>query len=212
VTPVNKLVFGGLETRSLNIGSSKAFNRQLKVSLNQALKPLRDKNNTISLELPVSSNIEAPKFNADDAIATALSQSVKTGSLAFLKFALQPWSGAITLAQLAGDAAMKVRLAPLPFMPGSAERPPEQDGYLEKVAAILLSRPAVNLKVCGIATPADVGTDGTIEPKELAKPRAQEVKDRLITAYQVDARRLVTCQPEFNSSEKDNAPRVELLI
>ena len=208
----NKLVFRGLETRSLNNETSKAFNSQLKVPLNQALKLLRDKNNTISLELPVHGDIEAPEFNANDAIATALSKSVRTGSLTFLKFALQPWGSAITLAQLAGDAAMKVRLAPLQFTPGSAERTPEQDGYLKKVATILQSRPSVNLKVCGIATPADLAAASKTEPLELARQRADQVKDRLITDYQIDARRLVTCQPEFDDRQDEAAPRVELLI
>jgi hypothetical protein len=208
----------------------------LPMPLGNALDLLRDRNNTITLDLPVSGDLESPDFNVNDVLALAVSKGVKAGSLAFLTFMLQPYGAAITLAQFAGEAAMKVRLEPLAFAPGSTELTTELDDYLMKVARILENRPAVNLKVCGIANHADMAattttatattttttTTKTAESPanllsksdllELASQRARTVKNRFVTDFMIDPHRLVNCTPSFDDDERGGLPRVELLI
>jgi hypothetical protein len=161
-----------------------------------------------------------------------VSKGVKAGSLAFLTFMLQPYGAAITLAQFAGEAVMRVRLEPLAFAPGSTKLDTDLDDYLMKVARILENRPAVNLKVCGIANHADMTattTTATTTTKtttaespaspvsksdllELASERARTVKNRFVTDFMIDPRRLVDCTPSFDVDERGGLPRVELLI
>jgi hypothetical protein len=232
----NKLVIRGLEIAPVDNESRERLDGQLTVSLNTALGMLRDKNDTIKLDLPVSGDIDSPDFDIGDIINTAVSKAIKHGSMTYLKLALQPYGALITVAELAGEAAMKVRLQPVGFEPGLATPAGESDSYLQKVAGILKDRPEINIKICGLAVAADrvalagepaAGTDSkkTDAPARAAEPvtdqqlldlasqRAGSVKDHLVVKYGVTASRLVACTPHIDDAEDDdNAPRVDLLI
>ena len=234
----NKLVIRALEITPARNKSQEEFDSKLSLPLDTALGMLRDKNNNITLELPVTGDIDNPDFDISDVINTALGKALKTGSMTYLKLALQPYGALVTVAQLAGEAASKVRLQPVMFAPASTESIGESADYLEKVAGILKARPEVNIKVCGLAveedrvaleeaaaTPAPetgkdkqdkpvtaTGSVGDEELLELARERARTVKDFLVTGHGVTASRLVDCQPRVESADEDNAPRVELLI
>ena len=232
----NNLVIRGLEMTGVENESREKLDSQLIVPLDTALSMLRDKNDTITLALPVSGDINSPDFGIGDIINIAVSKAVKQGSLTYLKFALQPYGALITVAQLAGDAAMKVRLHPVGFEPGLVTSTGEAGSYLKKVAGIIKDRPEVNIKICGLAVAADrIALAGGTASKEadsktagstkggkqvtdqqlldLAKQRAGFVKDELVTKYGVTASRLVACTPHIDDAEDDdNMPRVDLLI
>ena len=232
----NNLVIRGLKINPVDNESREKLDSQLSVSLDTALGMLRDKHNTIKLDLPVSGDIDSPDFDISDIINTAVSKAITQGSMTYLKYALQPYGALITVAELAGEAATKVRLQPVSFEAGQATPSGESDSYLEKVAGILKDRPELNIKICGLAVAADrVILAGGAVPKEadsktagsakgskpitdqqlldLAKQRAGFVKDRLVTKYGVTASRLVACTPHIDDAEDDdNVPRVDLLI
>jgi hypothetical protein len=156
--------------------------------------------------------------------------------MTYLKLALQPYGALITVAQLAGEAATKVRLQPVGFEPGQAVMAGDADSYLGKVAGIMKDRPELNIKMCGLAVAADRITlagglaarqpdSKAVEPVkgaapvtdeqllELASQRAEFVKDRLVIKHGVSASRLVACTPNIDDAEDDdNVPRVDLLI
>jgi hypothetical protein len=236
----NRLTIRGLELSPAGNESQAAFDAKLPVPLNTALNMLRDKHDTIALELPVSGDVDNPDFDISDVVNTAVSKALKKGSMTYLKLALQPYGALITLAELAGEAASKVRLEPVLFDPGSALR---QDGsavYLGKVAGILAERPDVNIKVCGVANDNDratllvkataaavtaAGQDArkkdapAVEPVAisdeqllaLAADRAGAITDYLVSEHGVTASRLVACQPAIDSTV-ESRPRVDLLI
>ena len=232
----NDLVIRGLEITGVDNESREKLDGQLIVPLDTALSMLRDNNDTITLALPVSGDINSPDFGIGDIINIAVSKAVKQGSLTYLKLALQPYGALITVAQLAGEAAMKVRLQPVGFEPGQVTSTGETGSYLKKVAGILKDRPEVNIKICGLAVAADrIALAGGTAPKEadsktagsvksvkpvtdqqlldLAKQRAGFVKDALVTKYGVTASRLVACTPHIDAAEDDDSmPRVDLLI
>ena len=232
----NKLVIRGLELTPVDNESREKLDGQLTVPLNTALSMLRDDNDTIKLNLPVKGDIDSPDFDISDIINTAVSKALMAGSMTYLKLALQPYGALITVAQLAGEAATKVRLQPVNFEPGQAVPQAEADGYLQKVAGIMKDRPEINIKICGLAVVAD-GTalaGGTPAKQadskdaaaakgaaavsdeqliDLATQRAAYVKDRLVIKHGVTASRLVACTPHIDDAEDDdNVPRVDLLI
>jgi len=232
----NNLVIRGLKITPVDNESREKLDGSLSVSLDTALGMLRDKNDTITLDLPVSGDIDSPDFDISDIINTAVSKAIMTGSMTYLKFALQPYGALITIAEMAGEAATKVRLQPVNFDAGQAVPAAGSDSYLEKVAGILKDRPEINIKICGLSVAADrvaLGGSAVVkEPKdktagsgkavaavtdeqllELASKRAGFVKDRLVIKYGVTASRLVSCTPEIDDSEDDDiAGRVDLLI
>jgi hypothetical protein len=232
----NHLVIRGLKITPVDNEGREKLDSQLTVSLDTALGMLRDKNDTIKLDLPVSGDIDSPDFDISDIINTAVSKAITQGSMTYLKLALQPYGSLITVAQMAGEAAMKVRLQPVGFEPGLVKSVGEAGSYLKKVAGIMKDRPEVNIKICGLAVAADrIALAGGTAPKEadsktadsikggkpvtdqqlldLAKQRAGFVKDELVTKYGVTASRLVACTPHIDDAEDDDImPRVDLLI
>jgi hypothetical protein len=237
----NKLTLRGLEVEAVDNTAREQLDQQLSLPLGTALNMLRDKHDTISLDLPVSGDIDSPDFDVSDVVNTAVSKALKKGSMTYLKLALQPYGALITLAELAGEAASKVRLDPVVFDPGAALRPETSTEFLGKVAGILANRPELNIKICGVANESDRATlsiQATAAAAAVAKPadkkkdaaapvepvaisdeqllalaveRAGAITDYLVSAHTVTASRLVACQPAIDSTV-ESRPRVDLLI
>lgn len=218
-----RLTLNNLEVSPKNEKKMKVLAAQLTMPLDAALAMLRDKKKNIRLTLPVSGQLDDPKFDLSDAINQALGKALKTSAVSFLKYTLQPYGAILTVAQLAGKTITAVRLDPIAFPPGSAELGPGADPYLDRVAALMKERPEVRVKLCGKATPADPPKEGekslSGDPSnganthllELARKRASVIKDFLVTRKKIAPERLFICNPEINSDPGD-PPRVELLI
>ena len=156
----NKLTIRGLEVSAMDNASREKLDQQMSVPLDSALNMLRDKHDTIKLDLPVSGDIDSPDFDISDAVNTAVSKALKQGAKTYLLLALQPYGSLISLAQIAGEAAARVRLDPVVFTAGGGELPADTHAYLAKVAGILGDRPELNIKVCGLASEQDRPTQG----------------------------------------------------
>lgn len=236
----NKLTLRGLAVEPVDNAAREQLDASLSLPLGTALNMLRDKHDTISLDLPVSGDIENPDFDISDVVNTAVGKALKKGSMTYLTMALQPYGALITVARMAGDAASKVRLDPVLFDPGSALRRESSDEYLGKVAGIMASRPELNIKVCGVVSESDRATlsvqataaavaaakpgdkKADTKPPEpvaisdeqllaLATERAGVIVDYLVSRHAVTASRLVACQPAIDSTV-ESTPRVDLLI
>ena len=220
----NTLTIRELELTPAGNESGKSLDALLAVPLNTALDMLRDRHNTIVLDLPVSGDMDQPDFDISDVINTAMGAAIKQGSLSYLTMALQPYGSLITVARLAGEHVSRVRLKPVTFGPGSVVHMEESYDYLEKVAGILKNRPGVNVKICGLAVDEDrpeialkpaskdrEDPEGEQKLLTLAKQRAAAVKDHLVEEHGVTASRLVACQPHIGEDNED-VPRVDLLI
>ena len=209
------------------------------ISLDTSLNMLRDSNNTISLSIPLSGDINAPDFSISDAINQALMSGSKKAAMTYFMFALQPYGTMLAVAKLAGEQMTKVRLDPVQFSMGSSEIDEMGRDYLKKVAGILSDRPKVAIKVCGIAVDGDVAALMAVTEKtekiektekrspaeepmdeealrkrleQLAQQRAIVVREFIISQAGKANHQLVSCLPEVESGEADAVPRVELLI
>ena len=215
---------------------------KIPVPLDTALDTLRDKNNTIKLEIPVAGNVNDPKFSVNDAVSQALAKGVQKGALSYLTLALQPYGTLITAAKYAGEAATRVQLNPVEFEPGQSVLDDSDREYLGKVAKVLKDRPKIAIKLCGVAasqdqlffqqqqqkqqqqqaakTPTQVQSASPLEApvvdettlSEIAEQRAAAVKDFLIEKHRVAASRLVGCLPQLEIDDAKAKPRTDLLI
>ena len=215
---------------------------KIPVPLDTALDTLRDKNNTIELEIPVAGNVNDPEFNVNDAISQALAKGVQKGALSYLTLALQPYGALITAAKYAGEAATRVRLNPVEFEPGQSALDDSDREYLGKVDQVLKDRPKIAIKLCGVAaaqdrlfleqqlqqqhkqqqqnakppaqTAAAAETPAVDETQlsEIAEQRAAAVKDFLIEKHRVPANRLAGCLPQLEIDDTEAQPRTDLLI
>ncbi len=222
-------------------GSEDGFASKLPVSMDVALDTLRDKNNTIELDIPIKGDAENPDFDVSDAINQVVAKAVVMGATSYLKYALQPYGAILLVAEYAGEAATRVRLDPVEFEPGQATMDDTDRDYLSKVAQILKDRPKLAFKLCGVAVQKDAlyyqqqlaagkkekpGTrEAAKEIKEipvdtekltaLAKQRAAAVKEYLVDHFKAPANHLVGCQPRLETGDDgdaDAAPRTDILI
>jgi outer membrane protein OmpA-like peptidoglycan-associated protein len=130
---------------------------------------------------------------------------------------LGPYGIGISIAQLAYEQAMKIRLNPILFAPGSAELDEAAIDYLQRVAAIMKEYPRVQVSVCGVATESDraamSGNPSTEDAAllELAKNRTERISNQLVKLHKITANRIIACEPDIDSSAAAK-PRAKLEI
>ena len=215
--------------------SKDGLQSKIPVPLDMALNILRDKNDTIELKIPIKGDANNPDFDVSDALTKAVASGVSAGATSYLVYALQPYGAMIAVAKVAGEAASKVRLAPVEFAPGQANLDDAGRDYLSKIAKVLKERPKLAVKVCGVAVQRDVvhlqpppdksGKQSdkkeapTVAPvvdkkklTELGEQRAASVRDYLVQTFKIPANRLVNCQTRLETEQADALPRTDLLL
>lgn len=217
----NKLRIHKLAVEQTDPAKMAQFNDQLKIPLATALYMLKDRDDNIALDLPISGNLRDPSFDITDAINTALGKTMRLATVGYLKLFLQPYGGLLTLASMAGGAS-SIRFEPLVFAPGLAVIDPQQQPYVDKIGALFKERPKLRLQLCGYATAADRPQPQKDKPpleesvvttllETLARQRAEAVKDLLIKQHGVEPEQLFVCHPAIDAAAAAQ-PRVELLL
>jgi len=214
---------------------------QLGMPLDSALKLLRDKQNNVKLNIPISGDISDPKFSVADSVNKVLAQTLQTSALSYLKFMLGPYGIGISLAEMAVEHASKIRLNPISFEPGSADLDEAAIDYLKRVGVILKEHPEAQVVVCGVATESDraalsgspsaqtgesdKGDKNKTRPQKepaasastdaalvaLAKNRTKRIEDQLVNVHAITVKRIIKCKSEIDKSA-DAKPRVDLAI
>lgn len=219
----------------ISVDSKDSLQSSIPVPLNVALDTLRDKNNTIELEIPFEGDASNPEFDASDAIRQAFATGLKKGAASYLKYALQPYGTLILAAEYAGKAVTRVRLKSIDFESGKSDLDDSDRDYLAKVANVLHDRPRLAIKLCGVAvsqdaiyfqqqanagkqkktdreTPSREPVIDTGKLTELADQRAARVKNYLVDKFKVPADHLVGCRSRIETEKPEASARTELLI
>ena len=170
----NRLELHQLTVSRLSDRELKALGAKATLPLDTSLAMLKDRNNTIKLKIPLSGDVDELEVHPGDIITKALSRGLETGAKTYLAAALFPFGTALVVAQLAGEQALKVRLDPVAFAPGADTLDATDRAYLDKVAKLLVDRPKIHIRVCGVATEADRETlRAQAEKATEAQARAQ---------------------------------------
>jgi hypothetical protein len=237
VQGANSLTIHQLDVSPLSAERMAELSAELSMPLDTALGMLRDKNNTIKLELPLTGALDSIQVDPSDAINQAIGRALKKGATTYLTTALFPFGTMLTIAQIAGEQAAKVRLDPVFFEPGATAIAGKDHEYLAKIATILQERPEINIKLCGRAVEADrlelsarakaeAAKGGAGKPKadtavapigdeplmDLASKRASAIEQYLADSHGIKGNRLISCQPLIEKNEPEAKPRAELLL
>ncbi len=207
--------FNKLKLEPTSEDTRKRLNKQLTMPLDVALNTLRDKNNNIQLNIPVTGNISDPNFNFSDVLKQASAKATRSASMSLLKHALQPYGTMITVAELAykgGKKLTAIRLSPINYPTASADLEDTQKDYVEKIATLMKERPDIGITLCGVTTRNELPSSKADKVLlELAQNRAEGVKNHLIHNFDIDAKRLYSCLPKIDeASENKRVGRVEL--
>ena len=187
------------------------------VPLNIAVGVLKDSDNNIDLDIPLSGDIENPAFGWQDFLLLPVRKALFSASSTYLMQTFVPYANVISIAQFAGDQLLKIRVEPLIFEAEDDELNDSQDAFLTQLVALMKDKKDSQLKACGVASYRDLGLenppvsidDDTKETaRELAQKRADNLKDYLVKEG-IASSRVLLCSPEIDLS-KSSKPRIEL--
>ncbi|MDG1851866.1 MAG: DUF748 domain-containing protein, partial [Gammaproteobacteria bacterium] len=122
--------------------------------LDVALDLLRDSDDRIELDLPVTGSLSDPKFDSTDIIRTVMQNALQNAAMSYVTNALQPLGALLFVGGLASEASVP-RFEPVNMRSGEASLSAENREYLLKIADLLKQRPSLQLTLCGIVTEAD---------------------------------------------------------
>ncbi len=187
------------------------------VPLNIAVGILKDSDNNIDLNIPLSGDINNPEFGWKDFLFLPVKKALYTASSTYLMQTFIPYANVISIAQLAGDQLLKIRVEPLIFNAEEDTLNDSQEAFLNQLTALMKDKKDSQLKACGVTSFVDLGfekppvsiDDETKEQaRNLAQKRADHLKDYLVNEG-ITSSRIFLCSPEIDLS-KSSKPRVEL--
>jgi len=200
--------------------------------LNQTLVLLRDKDDSIHLDIPITGDVNNPSFNPMDAIVTATSKAATVTLITFYT----PYGLIYAGGNLAFNLATALNFDPITFTPGSSELHDESKEQLDGLSKLMIEKPQVHLTLCGMTNRLDVyklfpelkkqnekqpekaadPDDEEPEPalkiilsaeqssrlETLASQRQVNSKNYLVTEHEIQHDRLILCAPEHNTDEE----------
>ncbi|WP_137170123.1 DUF748 domain-containing protein [Marinomonas sp. FW-1] len=206
--------------REFDLGGRQESNSVIKagaVPLNIAVSVLKDSDNNIDLNIPLSGDIENPEFGWTDFLFLPVKKALYTASSTYLMQTFIPYANVISIAQFAGDQLLKIRVEPLIFEAEDEALSDTQDTFLEQLVALMKDKKDSQLKACAITSYLDLGLekppvsidqDTRDEAINLAQKRAENLKDYLVNEG-IASSRVYLCSPAIDLS-RSSKPRIEL--
>jgi len=187
------------------------------VPLNVALNMLKDNDDNVELNIPLSGNVNDPSFGVQSFVGLVAKKAIMSATESYLMQTFVPYSNIVSVARIAGEYMLRVTVDDLIYEPESVELSAQQLGFVENLVALLEEYPKKQLKVCAISVPADIEAELTITQEEklalveLANERGQLFKNSLVETYGVGSKRLLLCKPKIDT-KKGGKPRIEFKL
>ena len=194
--------------------------------LNQTLVLLRNKDDSIHLDIPITGDVNNPDFNPMDAIIKATSKAATVTLITFYT----PYGLVYAGGNVLFDVATALNFDPILFEPGSHELTAQGKEQLGGLTKLLTEKPQVRLSMCGVTNSEDFFTlftdikkpkDSSVKIKlteaqrkkleELATQRQENGKSYLIKESGIGHERLILCEPEHRT-EEDAIAGIEINI
>ena len=225
----------GLSLYHFNIKASskedaKKLDEKFGMPLNQTLVLLRDKDDSIHLDIPITGDVNNPDFDPMHAIIKATSKAATVTIITFFT----PYGLIYAGGNIAFNLATALNFDPVEFKPGTADIENKNKDQLDKLAKLMNEKPQIHLTLCGMTNKADLyalypalkekqkekvddnkETQLTKEQNtalvQLAQKRQINIKNYLIKESAVTHDRLILCAPEYQTHE-DAIAGVEINI
>ena len=186
------------------------------VPLNAALSMLKDSNGNVKLDVPLSGNVADPQFGVSSFIALITKKAIMSQAEEYLINTFLPYANVITVARIAGEYLLKVRVENLVYQPQQVKVSAEQQKFITDLGALLKSKPEQALTACAIGVVTDLSAEQQkLSEKEqikllkaVSKQRAELFKSDLVEQYKVPSSQLLLCAPKADLA-KNAKPRIE---
>ena len=200
----------GDDTTDLSVSTGSAM------GLNTALGMLKDDQGNVSLDVPLSGNINDPSFGIGSVLTLVAKKAIMSKAKSYLINTFVPYANVLTVASIAGEYLLRVEVNDLEYTAGQVTLNEQQQLFLNEFAALLKDRPEQQVKMCSIAsideekTLTGINTDSEKITllKSISKKRGDNLKNILIKEYEIASSRLLLCAPRVEKS-KGGLPRIE---
>ncbi len=215
------LVLHHFELKPLSKKEAEELNSEFGFPLSTALSLLRDKDNAIRLDIPVTGDIDNPDFDPKDAVVKASSKAITTAVLHYYT----PF-GLVFAAKGLFNLATALNFEPVLYDAGENKLTAAHKEQLDKLASLMADRPGIHLTLCGISNLADkdklfpdpvkittlpadqqapeqqikvkpLSEENLVSLKQLAESRSSNIKHYLVNEKTTKASRLIECAPEY---------------
>jgi len=214
-----KLFLRGIDFAS-NDANPNSLKDQTAVPLNVALGMLKNKDGNIKLGLPLNGSIEDPSFGVSSFIGLITKKAIMSTAQSYLVKTFVPYANVVSFAKSAGEFVLKLRFEDLPFKPAETEIGEDHSEYMQQFIALMNDKHKTQVKVCGVASPQDLGSQPTINNADqenvsamlrLASLRAENFKKWAVNTGKIESSRVLVCSPQVDTS-KDAIPRITISI
>jgi outer membrane protein OmpA-like peptidoglycan-associated protein len=221
----NDVLLKKLETSTISKELADTLDNQLPIPLNSALSVLRDKDDNISLNIPIKGQIDELNVGISDILITALGKAIVPAASGYLMYVLGPYGALAYVGMKIGEKILEIKLPPVEFSPGKTELPGDIEDYLSRLAQILQDHPKGDLQLCPQSSAWEFiagTTKETLKKEELelnekekeklmqlGQERAQSIKDYMIQKFMIDKNRLLICITDIGT-DKAVKPRVNI--
>lgn len=151
----NQIDLRSIELERVSADKADQVDQSISMPLDSALGLLRDDNGDVRLELPVDGNIDSPEFGSGDILKQVSSRALREASVAYLKYAFQPYGTLISVGSWLSDQAQKIRLDSLAFNNGQTELSQEQKEYLQKLGELLQKKDQLRVRACPVISASE---------------------------------------------------------
>ncbi len=223
-----------LNIKAIDKESAKKLDAKFGMPLNQTLMLLRDKDDSIHLDIPITGDVTNPNFNPMDAIIKATSKAATVTLITFYT----PYGLVYAGGNLAFNLATALNFDPIEFTPGSAKISDNAKQQLDGLTKLLSEKPQVHLTLCGVTNRQDTfalfpalkekfangNTDNKnskaeikltdkqlLQLNQLARNRQVNSKNYLVKQRGIEHDRLILCAPEHKTDD-DAIAGVEIEI
>ena len=204
---------------------AKALDDMFGMPINQSLILLKDKSDTISLNIPITGDVNNPTFNPMDAIIKATAKATTVTLVTFYT----PYGLAYAGGNLLFNMATALNFEPVPFDTGKAEMTSAGKEQLDKLATLLKEKPHLHLTMCGMTNLSDIhelypalkklkeGEELKLEPKQrekleaIAHERQDNAKHYLVNEHKINHSQLILCAPELHE-DAESISGIEITI
>lgn len=191
---------------------------QTTIPLNVALGMLKDKQGNIKLAIPMKGSVDDPSFGVRSFIQLAVRKAVLSTSKSYLMKTFVPYANVVSVVQMAGEYALKVRVEDLNYTPGETEIQTEaQQVFATQFIQLMQDKPKLQIKVCGLGIASEVEKTDLSDEQHLgavltlAKQRQEQFKKHILSNSEISSGRLLLCSPEIDRGKKAK-PRIEFSI
>ena len=214
------LLLRGVEFTAADDHETGTVTDQTSVPFNVALGMLKDSDGNVELSVPLSGDTSSPSFGFSGFLTLLVKQATMSAAKDYLLTTFVPYASVMKVAMAAGEYALKLRINDLNYLPTEVELNAEQIEFSRQMSVMLQDQADINVKLCAIATPADIAVHSADEAhleanikrlKAISQQRVDLFKAHMVEELQVPSAKLLLCTPQIDTSA-DAVSRIEFVI